>query len=526
MARTADGRGVTALLPPSRLGLPARYNEWRDGQDDQFTRLLAAGTRFKVNAAPVGSGKSLVNMGLITALGARGLYLTSTRGLQDQLRSDFAPIGLFDVRGMSNYSCLDLPPRHGNNCDRGPCLDGMHCELKYRGCLYYDAVREARTRALVSTNYAMYLTQGQQETGGLGRRDVLILDEAHEAAEILAEHMRVTLDPDLVASSTWPVWHPFDAIEPWQEWAQRELPSVSRDHAEAEEGSEEKRKLRRLKDHLTRLVSIKPGERWVWQWEGDKVILEPVWAAPYAEDALFRGVENIVLSSATIRRASLKYLGLRPTDYTFVSALSPFPAWRRPIIQLHTGAKLSWGSDEYTKRIWLGAIDSIIEGRLDRKGIIHAVSFDRARMIANSSRFFQHMLLPTRGNTRDVVARFKSMRPPAILVSPSVHTGYDFPYDQARYQIIAKMPFAPVKNNPILQLRQDEDPDYLNLLTIATLEQMAGRVVRAADDLGETFITDDHGEWFHRRNQEHFSGWYYEAYRRLKQVPPAPPLTA
>jgi hypothetical protein len=38
------------------------------------------------------------------------------------------------------------------------------------------------------------------------------------------------------------------------------------------------------------------------------------------------------------------------------------------------------------------------------------------------------------------VATFKRRKAPAFLVSPSMTTGWDFPYDQCRWQIIAKVP--------------------------------------------------------------------------------------
>jgi Rad3-related DNA helicase len=43
---------------------------------------------------------------------------------------------------------------------------------------------------------------------------------------------------------------------------------------------------------------------------------------------------------------------------------------------------------------------------------------------------------------RDVVIeQFKKSKDPIILVSPSVTTGFDFPYEECQFQIIGKVPW-------------------------------------------------------------------------------------
>jgi hypothetical protein len=109
------------------------------------------------------------------------------------------------------------------------------------------------------------------------------------------------------------------------------------------------------------------------------------------------------------------------------------------------------------------------------------------------------------GNTRDVVQSFRSAKPPAVLVSPSVGTGFDFPYNQARFQIIGKVPFRDPRGS-ILKAQIADDPDYLNYLTSQDLVQIYGRVNRAPDDLSESFIVDDSIEWLVNR----YGGWHYD----------------
>jgi ATP-dependent DNA helicase DinG len=91
--------------------------------------------------------------------------------------------------------------------------------------------------------------------------------------------------------------------------------------------------------------------------------------------------------------------------------------------------------------MWVGLIDRILDARGDRKGIIHTTSFERARYLQQYSRHSGRLLLNESRNTRDVVSAFKSTQRPMVLVSPSVTTGYDFPYAECEFQVIGKVPY-------------------------------------------------------------------------------------
>src|SRR6185436_14060391 len=112
-------------------------------------------------------------------------------------------------------------------------------------------------------------------------------------------------------------------------------------------------------------------------------------------------------------------------DYYFLDLPSPFPAARRPVIHVPT-IRVSQKSTDSEMRIWVARIDQIIRGRLDRKGIIHTVSYARARFLRENSEYANLMLVPTTGEeTKRMVAEFKESPDPKLLVSQSVHTGYD-----------------------------------------------------------------------------------------------------
>jgi ATP-dependent DNA helicase DinG len=110
-----------------------------------------------------------------------------------------------------------------------------------------------------------------------------------------------------------------------------------------------------------------------------------------------------------------------------------------------------------------------------------------------------------------------------VLVSPALTTGYDFPYGECEYQVIAKIPFADMRD-PVTKARTLVDPLYPMYVAMQELVQMVGRGMRAADDQCETFVCDGHAAWFLSKHLNLAPQWFRRALRR--QSPgalPAPP---
>ena len=123
--------------------------------------------------------------------------------------------------------------------------------------------------------------------------------------------------------------------------------------------------------------------------------------------------------------------------------------------------------------------------------------------------------------TRLVVERFKETQDPKILVSPSVVTGFDFPYDTCRWQIISKIPF-PDGRSEVMKARTKIDPDYGSYLAVQSLVQACGRGMRAPDDNCEVFVIDNHWEWFSSKYKGLFQNWFLQACKRVTIIPGDP----
>ncbi len=533
-------------MKPSDLKLPARFAHWQPHQKEAILAAVCSDKRFVMLNAPTGIGKSAIAMGITSMLG-RGLYLTHTKPLQAQLMGDFKPMGLKELKGQNNYPCLFFDDGHRKvlpTCDDGPCHAGESCELKERGCKYYDALRIAKKSELVVENYSHWMTLNRySEPDVIGKFDVLILDEAHNANDTLAEFVRVELHRHEIRKllNTDLPWGA-DMAE-WVEWAVEEGLPRARAHIESgkamsalyEGGVSVIKKLKEIEGnlvHLSRAATWKrtdaadpavwlPGAAndWIVEEDSEKVTFQPVWASGYAENYIFSWIPKVILVSATVTPRDAHYLGITRSQLDYFEYPSPFLRKRRPVYVVPTVA-LRRGNTPGEEKLWLNQIDRIVEKEaVNRKlkGIIHAVSYTRALMIKERSKHSDIMIVHDKRDLRSTVERFKAMAGPAVLISPSVGTGYDFPGDNCRFQIVAKLPF--IDNRPaIVQARMKIDRDYLNHVTLVTLIQMVGRGVRSSTDWCRTYIIDDNWGWFARATSRMMPKWFKAAIIRVDRL--------
>ena len=59
------------MSSPAELGLPAKFSEFRKGQEDCALDLVVDELRFSSLSAPTGTGKSLIYMAMSKIMGSR-----------------------------------------------------------------------------------------------------------------------------------------------------------------------------------------------------------------------------------------------------------------------------------------------------------------------------------------------------------------------------------------------------------------------------------------------------------------------
>jgi len=503
------------LPPPVAFGLPDKFTSWRKGQDRACERITDPEPRFLIQNCPTGFGKSLTYVTASQLIEGRTVILTSTKGLQSQLASEFEGLAL-DIRGRGNYPCrLNTKV----TCDAGICAFGAKCALRDEGgCTYYDLVRRARKSKVVVTNYAYWMSQNEYGTG-LGEFDLLVLDEAHAAPGHLIDHIGVGFskkykfeESRLGLKGSLPSSH-----SGWASWAESRLQGLRIEHDRAVDNRKTKLvlSLRKLMGKLERLETISPD--WIWVMDDYRVELEPTWPGPYSEDFLFLKIPKILLTSATVVPKTASLLGIEVEDAKFETYPSSFPVENRRVTHLPT-VRMNFRITDLEQRLWINKIDQIIKPRLGTKGIIHTVSYARRDFVMERSRYSDEMMTHDTKSAESAVRWFKEPDSPSILVSPSMATGWDFPEDQCRWQIIVKVPYPDLRGN-IMKTRDKADKMYVPYLIAQLLVQAAGRAVRSETDWAECFVLDNNIQWWIPKHQDLLPGWFSGAYRQMATIP-------
>ncbi len=538
---------MTSLVgyKPIQLNLPEKFAQFRPAQIEAADHVLGSPYRFNPMSLPIGSGKSLIAMAIAKASGLRTVILTATKGLMRQYTEDFYP-NLAEIKGRANYTCahwMHLNCRYGalEGC---PLVDGGGCN--------YECQRDmARLAPIVVSNYAYWFHVNEHPHGlndppqfdeDLGRPiQQLILDEVHSAPGELSKYLQTQVKQSWlhIAGLKQPE---SENIGPWREFALNSIVIVTKLLAKSTKSlklavANHSLTLRRLRDEVYMLdalktslaaISVMNPEDWVMEEpidspRHDRVwVFDNVWPAQHSFK-LFRNIPKIILMSGTLRPITLRLLGIPENRYKFREWPRIFPSTHTPVYYIPT-VRMSYGVKDWELDIWVRRIDEIIESRLDRKGIIHTVSYPRQAYLVAHSKFGQYMLgntgEPESDTAAQVVDRFKALDAPSILVSPSFSTGWDFPGRDCEWQIIAKVPF-PDPRSKVIQARSARMSSYIDQIAMQDIEQASGRGTRSHLDRCEIFIIDDaiKGLMFRCRNSK--SRWF--DYIQMNQVPPPGP---
>lgn len=242
----------------------------------------------------------------------------------------------------------------------------------------------------------------------------------------------------------------------------------------------------------------KTDSTWVVQTKDDGkglgIVVKPTSVASLAQEHLWDKVPNVVLmSGSTVSPEDmLPSVGLDSNNVVLIEAPNPTPPTARPIYYMPV-ARVSKRDYSTPLPLLADAIDSLVyqltEGEFSGKGIIHTWNGTITTFLAENCRtsamFFTHDI----GDRLEVFNDFRTAPSPAVLVSPSTYYGEDFPGDQARWQIVAKVPY-PNLGDPWVQAKMQYDPQWFQRETVMSIVQTVGRIVRGPDDFGVTYILD------------------------------------
>ena len=512
---------------PQELGLPDKFDSFRPSQIEALQWLLGSQRRTKALSMPTGSGKSLVYVAYALIIKEPTCIVTDSRALQDQLMADFEPVGLVDLRGRRNYDC-PLKPEYS-------CEQGYQASCPYKGtlaCASSAAEMRASTSYLVVTNYDKW-TSAKKFGKGMDHFTSVVFDEGHEAPNALGRAMQVTihhpererhiaLDPPLQPDdmSQWKPWA-VDARATVEAELKRALNKIRGVGSPQSSHIRHALHMRNLNRRLGTLSTCNPANWIVEEIEGKGFQFDPVRPGRYAESALLLRVPNVLVISATLRPKTLFLIGQGADTFDYREFDSEFDPKRCPVYWVPTMRVDSRAYD--LSMLWM-RLDQVASKRRDRRGLVHTISYVRQQAAMETSRFRDSMFLNVKGDApTEMIEAYKVGPVGSILVSPSIGQGHDFAGPAAEWQFICKLPFPPPSK--ILKARTEDDKEYPYYLTMQKFVQMVGRIMRFKEDQGETFIPDDHVEWFINRYRHLAPRSFNAVFSRADVLPkPPPPL--
>lgn len=532
----------------------------RPGQVEAIRLILdsfSQGKRFVILEGPTGSGKSAIGM-TVSEFYKNSFYLTVQKLLQSQLNRDYSSDVMVELKGRNAYDC-NFFRLHGDklvnvgaltkdgleraklktiSCDRGYCKvsEGKSsCKLCFptetqTTCPYFDQVAKATNSKKVLMNFSSFLYQIHY-TGRFEKRELLIIDEAHQCESQIMDFVSVTISdlpfldhgislPKSENPGDYAIWiHDHKILE-----------LVGSIAAEAREVRDLKREeeFTRLYQKLNRFMrSVSEDmENWVCEYEETKIggqtirtaTMKPVFVSSLVSPLLFEFGDKILLMSATIldHKVMCKSLGMKESEVAFHQMENRFPKENRPIYLKSAGiftggnAKMgAWGPK------LVAAVDEIVAKYPDNRGIIHTHNFAIADLLMTNSGKRHRYFYQKDFESKEVMLQEHGKSKNGVIVAPAMAEGLDLRGDLSRFQIICKVPWPNYHQDKQLAKRFEIDKPFMFWLVVQKLVQSYGRSIRSETDWAHTYIIDGAIKSLMSQAKNMFPSWFKEAITTL-----------
>lgn len=229
---------------------------------------------------------------------------------------------------------------------------------------------------------------------------------------------------------------------------------------------------------------------------------------------LLERAEKILFMSSTIcgDKEFSKELLIKDNEYEFISLQSTISIKNRPIFSMNKGT-LNYKNKKELFPKFIEEMDNLLK-RMEEKhgtvrGLIHSVSYSNAKIIKESSKYSNRMIIPIGDQVLNIKCLLKSKKD-IIIVSPSVLEGIDLKGDLARIQFFPKVPYLDLNDNWIKSKLKNNQKWYYRE-TIIRIVQGSGRSIRGDDDWAFTFILDSDFRRLLNLNKTLFPKWFLDA---------------
>jgi len=517
-------------------------------------------TKFFLLNLPVGVGKSHLAL-MISDWYRKNVdktakidVITNSKILQNQYSDTYHSI--CDLKGKENYECES----YSCSCAQGAEFNRLN-KTSCESCPYTYAKESFISGGISLTNFYLFILYSIYNPKLLESRDarVLIVDECHDFDDVMSDFISIRITENIIKKFKFggeydiikrlkkvstildyveflrtlndEIITTLDSMESGLSNQSRSIKSDKRDLKLSKllKGKNPDVKMMQLISDLKQyqlkieifLKEYKENpNNWVLETNYNERLkqkelsLEPIWAYDYLDKYVFSNYDMVFLMSGTILDKNLfcQLNGLDVSRAAYYSISSPFNVKNRPIFYMPLG-KMSFKNKEETFKRYIPYIKKLLDKYKNKKGIIHTNSFELAKWIEEKIKD-PRLIFHDSQNKDEMLKMHKDSEEPTVIVSPSMDTGVSFDNDDARFQIIAKVPYPSLASQKN-KLRQSNNPDWYSWKTCAGLIQMSGRPVRSHLDYADTIILDGSFGDVMKHSSQFLPTWIQEAIKRI-----------
>jgi Rad3-related DNA helicase len=510
-------------VDPARIVDEFPAPTYRGAQEQALADIrdaFAAGNDVVLVRAPTGSGKSLLARAICGAAAtveesrprdATDAYYTTPQVSQlDDVASDALLDDFQVIRGKRNYTCI-LDGEEETPVNRAPCARqrGFDCAVKHR-CPYYSARAIASNRRIAAMTLAYFMQTAGSDV--FRKRDVVVIDEAHGLAEWAEMYATISLRPGTV-----PIWDDLrvpavtEADDPLERTVRFADALVGRctsakddllakDDLSADEAARRDR-LQELLSELKWFVrdARDPDSPTTWVVDqpdggGTGIEIKPLDPARYLRHTVWDRGNRFALLSATIldRESFCRGVGLDPDRVALVDVPHTFPLEHRPLYDVTQGKMTYDHRDETLPRI-ARLLVRLMASHPREKGLVHCHSYgiqerlhERLAGIGVGARVRAH----DRADRDAALEAWKGSSAPDVFLSVKMEEALDLDGDRCRWQVLCKAPYLNTSDSRVARRLEEGRWAWYHRAALRTVIQACGRVVRAPDDHGATYLAD------------------------------------
>ncbi|USZ70998.1 helicase C-terminal domain-containing protein [Natronosalvus halobius] len=558
-------------MNPDRIFEAFPAPSYRGNQEQALRDIrdaFEAGNDVVLVRAPTGSGKSLLARAVAGCartvdeadpVEATGAYYTTPQVSQlDDVAGDDLLQDLNVIRGKSNYTCI-LPGELDTPVNQAPCVRerGYDCSVQHR-CPYFSDRAIASNRSIAAMTLAYFMQTAGSEV--FRKRDVVVIDEAHGLSEWAEMYATIQLGPRTV---------PF--------WDDLRVPQVDSVEGAVRYAEALARRCTSRKDELLAQESLSPGEvrerdrlqeligeldffvedyrdpqsptTWLVDQDDDgdssrdrdrganargsgdedetenpnggPLTIKPMDPERYLRYTVWDRGNKFALLSATIlnKDAFCRHVGLEPSRVALVDVGHTFPVENRPLYDVTQG-KMTYEHREETLPKIARTIVRIMQAHPDEKGLVHAHSYaiqEQLEALLTDFGVGDRVRAHSRDDRDADLESWKASSEPDVFLSVKMEEALDLKGDLCRWQVLCKAPFLNTSDSRVAHRLEQGQWAWYYRAALRTVIQACGRVIRAPDDHGATYVADSSLLDLFDRARTDMPDWFAEQVDRLEE---------